>query len=103
MARPRIVLALLLLGASVGGAHSAVARGPLVVGVGDQRPGMFGDPRFTALHVHQARLVTPWDSVFTEPERLDAWLQAARAAGVQPLVSFEAARGDRCPDEPCNA
>jgi hypothetical protein len=53
------------------------------------------------LPIKTARLVTPWDSVYTEPELLDQWLIAAQAARIEPLVAFEHARGDRCPDRPC--
>jgi hypothetical protein len=48
-----------------------------------------------------ARLITPWNSIFTEPDRLDGWLQAAKSAGIDPLVAFNHARTDQCPGRPC--
>lgn len=72
-----------------------------LLGIADQKPETFADPRFRALGVTRSRLNTPWNAVFTEPARLAAWLGAARAAGVEPLVAFEHARGEPCPAEPC--
>jgi plastocyanin len=71
------------------------------LGISDQQPTTFSDPLFQVLRLRYARLMTPWDSIFTEPERLDQWLQAARAAGVRPLVAFERERGSQCPRRPC--
>jgi hypothetical protein len=73
-----------------------------LVGIGDQKPATFGDPRFRALGVVRVRLNTPWNSIFTEPRRLAAWLDSAHAAGLEPLVAFEHNRGDACPASPCN-
>jgi hypothetical protein len=73
------------------------------IGISDQQPATFADPNFQVLKLKYARLMTPWNGIFKEPARLDAWLQAARAAGVRPLVSFERARGDQCPKKPCRA
>jgi hypothetical protein len=73
------------------------------IGISDQQAVTFTDPLFQVLKIKYARLVTPWNSIFTEPARLDAWLQAARAHGARPLVSFERARGDKCPSKPCKA
>jgi hypothetical protein len=81
-------------------AGRGTARGPLV-GISDQDPGTFGDPRFKGLGIRYARLITPWNAIATEPERLDAWLQAARAAGIEPLIAFNHARSDECPAKPC--
>ena len=72
-----------------------------LLGIADQKPATFSDPRFRALGVHRTRLNTPWNSIFTEPGRLAAWLDAARAAGLEPLVAFEHARSDNCPGQPC--
>jgi hypothetical protein len=72
-----------------------------LLGIADQKPQTFSDPLFRKLGVARSRLNTPWNSVFTEPQRLDQWLSAARAAGVEPLIAFEHARGDACPAQPC--
>jgi hypothetical protein len=73
----------------------------LVIGIGDESPATFSDPLFEPLAVSTARLITPWNSIYAEPETLDAWLSAARKAQIQPLVAFEHSRGDACPDNPC--
>jgi hypothetical protein len=88
--------------ARAGGAPSAPAAvsRPLV-GISDQEPGTFADPLFTALPIATARLIVPWDVQWTDPGRLEAWLAAARRAGVEPLIALGAARGSRCPASPC--
>jgi hypothetical protein len=64
------------------------------VGIGDQGAAMFSAPLFQRLHVPIARRVVPWDAMGIASERAltDQWLGAARAAGVQPLVTFGASR-----------
>ena len=86
--------------AGVAAGARAAQRGPYV-GISDQDPDTFSDRRFTALGMRYARLITPWNSMTTEPDRLDRWLQAARAAGIEPLVAFNHARSDVCPKRPC--
>ena len=84
----RLLLPLLCLAATLVASSSASA---LVIGVGDQTPQMFADPRFLALQIHNARISVAWDT-FTnrrETAALDSWLRAARADGVQPLISFD--------------
>jgi polysaccharide biosynthesis protein PslG len=71
------------------------------IGISDNQAATFSDPNFRVLKLRYARLVTPWNSIFTEPDRLDSWLQAARADGVRPLVSFEHTRGQQCPGKHC--
>jgi hypothetical protein len=69
----------------------AAAHARFTVGVGDQRPGALSDPRLLALHLHQSRYVTPFDVALRHDFRraqLDAWLAAARANHVRPLVAF---------------
>jgi hypothetical protein len=87
-------------GAGVSAGARAARNGPFV-GISDQDPDTFSDPRFTALGMRYARLITPWNSIFTEPDRLDAWLQAAKSAGIEPLVAFNHSRSDQCPARPC--
>jgi hypothetical protein len=77
-----------------------VGTAPLV-GISDQRPATFSDPLFTALGLRTARLIIPWNAVWTDPERLGRWLDGARAAGLDPLVSFEHGADDACPAAPC--
>ena len=72
-----------------------------LLAIADQKPQTFSDPLFRKLGVARSRLNTPWNAIFTEPGRLGEWLNAARAAGVEPLVAFEHARGDACPAKPC--
>jgi hypothetical protein len=69
----------------------------VAVGVGDQTPAMFADSRFQALGIEYARLSVPWDALADSRQRqgVDAWLQAALADGVDPLISFDHARGKR--------
>lgn len=70
-------------------AQAAPARMPLV-GIADQKPAMFTDPLFGGLQVRHARYVMPWDAMAGgfQREELGAWLRAARAAGITPLLSF---------------
>ena len=58
---------------------------------------MFADPRFAVLGITRARLAIGWDAL-TSPwqvAELDAWLQGAQAAGVEPLISFMHSRTNR--------
>jgi hypothetical protein len=69
----------------------------LKVGIGDQKALMFGDPRFAELGIDYVRRVVPWDALDVGWQRreLDAWMQAARTAGTQPLIAFGKSRRPR--------
>jgi hypothetical protein len=73
--------------AALSAASSAQA---LTIGIADQKPDMFTDPRFLASDLHYARRAVPWDALTspTQTAQLDAWLAGARAAHVNPLLSF---------------
>ena len=62
----------------------------LQLGIADQKDGMFTDQRFLGLGIRYARRSVSWD--VTRDARLtadlDDWLQAARLAGVEPLITF---------------
>jgi PKD repeat protein len=73
------------------------------IGISDNQPTTFTDPNFQILKLKYGRLVTPWNSIFSEPARLAAWLQTARSHGIRPLVSFEHTRGQLCPSRKCKA
>ena len=101
----RLPLALLLCLAAAAPA-AAASKAPAVkpiVGLSDQTPTAFSSPLFAPLKMRTARYVAPWDvATGGDPAgKFDAWLAAARAAGVTPLVSFEHSVGDLCPAAPC--
>lgn len=73
----------------------------LVVGLSDQKPDMFSDPRFQTLGIRHVRLVVPWNAALTRDAETEAWLRAAR--GREVLVAFNHAVGDQCPADPCEA
>lgn len=92
--RPFLVLALTLVLAP-----QAQAAWPFELGIGEQQPTMFDDPRFVALELEHVRLVTSWD-VACRPgplrNELDTWLAGARRTGSRPLIAFSfSPHGDR--------
>jgi hypothetical protein len=100
--RPALVIAVLVLAAL---ATPAEARPPAkkkpapipTIGIGDQSPAMFSSPYFKALHVKYVRVSTAWDSLRHGWSRrdLDAYMFAARAAGVRVLLGFGHARSPK--------
>jgi hypothetical protein len=81
------LVCLLALALAPAAAHAATP----VIGYGDQRAEMFSDPLFIQLGIRDSRIVVEWDT-FRSPDktaRLDAWMAAARSAGVRPLVAIE--------------
>jgi hypothetical protein len=62
----------------------------LQTGIGDNNPKMFGSPYYRALHTTISRYVAPYD-VADQPSELasiNAWITAAEAQHVEPLVAF---------------
>jgi len=99
--RSRTLLAVLL--AFAGMAAPAAARprqagvpaaAAPIVGIADQKPDFLSDPRFLALHLTHARVSVAWDALKSpwQTAELDTWLAAARADGVEPLVTFDRSR-----------
>jgi hypothetical protein len=84
--------------ASPGRAEAAV-----LVGVADQRPALFSQPLFQQLGVRRSRFFPAWNVALRrgQARALDDWLDAARAARVEPLISFSQSVGSRCPRRPC--
>jgi hypothetical protein len=62
----------------------------VVVGIGDQKADMFSDPLFRDLGIRHARIAISYDALRNDWEReeVDRWMNAALAAGVEPLVAF---------------
>ena len=92
--RARFALLAAVFAAALTPAAPAAA---LTVGIADNKPDMFFDPRFAASGVTHARISIGWDALSSpwQTEQLDRWLNAAHAAGVDPLVSFGHSRTDR--------
>ena len=69
----------------------------LTIGIADQKPDMFSDPRFLAAGFQFARRAVPWDALSspTQTAELDAWMAGARSAGVDPLISFTHSSSNR--------
>ncbi|MDQ3870041.1 MAG: hypothetical protein M3301_00305, partial [Chloroflexota bacterium] len=75
--------------AAVGARILGIPHSPLI-GLADNRPETFHDPRFRATRITRVRVNVPFDDVSRPSRRpiLDAYFQTAKAAGVEPLVSF---------------
>src|SRR5437764_434254 len=84
----RTAAALVFLAVLVAAPAAAHAR--VLVGIGDQKPTMFTDPRFRWLGIRRARIVVSWDvqRSRTEREWVAGWLAAAHKGHVEPLVAF---------------
>jgi hypothetical protein len=90
------LLCLLLSGAALLALPGAALAAP-TIGIAENNPQMFSDPLFSQLGSKHARLVVSWNVMTArndEINRVIDYIRAAQAAGVQPLVTFEHARGD---------
>lgn len=85
---------LLLLGLLLTLAPAATAAARPAVGIGEQRPAMFTDARWKALHAPNVRLVVSWDVLWVPGElhELDTYMAAARRAKAKVLVTFAHSR-----------
>ncbi len=76
---------------------AAPAGAQVLVGVSDNGAAMFSSPLFTKINVSTARLVVDWNVAVernkTNLRAAQAWIRAAQAAGVQPLISFAGDQG----------
>ena len=90
----RLVAPLAVLLAALAVAAPASA---LTIGIADQKPDMFSDERFLGSDLHYARRAIAWDTLAspTQTAALDAWLAGARAARVNPLLSFTHSSSNR--------
>lgn len=86
----------------------ASAPAAATVGISENNFQMFSDPNFLSLGVKHSRLVTAYNVMEASARgddelssRVQPYLAAAAAAGVEPLVTFEHARGaaERCKEK----
>jgi hypothetical protein len=71
------------------------AEAKLRVGVGDQNPAMFDSARWQSLKLKRTRYIVPWDwaKVGWQRAEVETFMNRARAAKQQVLVTFSARRG----------
>jgi hypothetical protein len=95
-----LVLSLTVVGASA--LAPATSSAKVAVGIGEQKV-VFQNPLFTQLHTKRVRYVAPWNVALKSKDRarFNAWYKSVRKAHQEPLVSFSAATGSRCPRRPC--
>jgi hypothetical protein len=92
----RAVLSLVAVVSLAAAATAPTAGAAELMGIADQSAQMFFDPHFLQIDVPISRRVVSYDAVLlntSEVADVDAWLFAALASGVKPLISFEHARG----------
>jgi polysaccharide biosynthesis protein PslG len=91
-------LAIALAAGALAAPSAASAAPQVVVGMGEQDPGFFNDPRFLDTGIRHARLIVPYDIVKAHDWPLDVadiWLAAARREGIEPLITFSARWGGK--------
>ena len=83
---PTLLIALGLLVA--GPASASAAKTKVAVGVGDQSPTMFADANWQSLKLKKTRYFIEWNAIDQAGEvaKADAFVMAARAAGVKVLM-----------------
>ena len=86
----------MLLAAFLALAAPASSPAALKIGIAENQPHLFTDPLFTDLGARYARVVVSYDVMTSgddELQRVTDYLAGAQAARVEPLVTFEHARG----------
>ena len=77
-------------------AAPAAAPAALKIGIAENKPNLFSDPLFTDLGVKYTRVVVSYNVMTSgddEQQRVADYVNGAAALGVEPLVTFEHARG----------
>ena len=91
---PLLCLPLLLLALAAPAGASAA---PLEIGISESQPSMFSHPLFAQLGIKRTRVVVSYNVLTRvgddEKMRLTQYLHQAQLQGVEPLVTFEHARG----------
>jgi polysaccharide biosynthesis protein PslG len=91
----RLVLCALAAGAVAAAALllAAPAAAPKhpILGIGDDKPDLFKDPRFLALGIKNVRLDMSWDALSVSSQRAEVttWMQDAKADGLSVLVTID--------------
>jgi len=94
----RRTLPLLLVALFAASLAVPATSGAYVVGIADQNATFFDNAYLQQLAPTRTRYITPYDSVFKDREMVDAWMGAARDAGMEVVVAFNPPAGMRCPN-----
>ncbi|MEY2513241.1 MAG: hypothetical protein QOJ89_599 [bacterium] len=94
MSRRLAPVVVALVAACAFGLAVAAPSQALVVGLADQQPATFADPKFRALPIHYARLSVPWDGMDYRWQRqeFDEWMRTTHAASLKVIVTFGRSR-----------
>jgi hypothetical protein len=88
----KLLLPVACAGALLGAALPAVAAGKLIVGISDGGTAMFSNRYFTGINITAVRDMVDWNAALmrnkTQLHATQAWVRAALADGVQPMISF---------------
>ena len=92
----RLLLCALVLGIGLPTALLATPAKPKhpAVGIGDNKPDLFKDPRFLALRIKYVRYSMAWDGLTVGYQRaqMTAWMNAAKKHGLRVLVTIDHSR-----------
>ncbi|HEX7291223.1 MAG TPA: hypothetical protein VF250_08870 [Conexibacter sp.] len=97
ISRRTLTLCLVALASALSLAVPA-SSGAYVVGVADQSPALFTNTYFEQLAPTRTRYITAIDSIFKQRATVDAWMDAADAAGMEVVVAFNPPLRMRCPN-----
>src|SRR3954447_8649368 len=88
--RRRLLLVVCCLAVSVLVLPAGLAGARPTVGIGEQHATMFTSKAFKRLKLHDARYLTPWDTIEdgNQLALIDTWMAAARRAHVRVWVGF---------------
>ena len=98
----RLLPSLLVAGLLLTVPASAWAKTNVAVGIGDQSPAMFTDANWKALNLKKTRFFVEWNTVDQPAElaKADAFVAAARAAGVSVLMHISTDNINSSPRSP---
>ncbi|HVF77949.1 MAG TPA: glycosyl hydrolase [Solirubrobacteraceae bacterium] len=103
MNRRLLTTLLVALGLVVAGPVStSAAKTNVAVGIGDQSPRMFDEPNYKALNLKKTRFFVEWNAI-DQPDELakaDAFVAAARGAGVSVLMHISTDNINSIPRKP---
>src|SRR3954451_15027271 len=88
--RRQLLLVLFCLAVSVLVLPAGLSSALPTVGIGEQHSTMFTSKPFERLKLHDARYLTPWDTIEDGHQlaMMDSWMAAARLAHVRVLVGL---------------